>query len=107
MSLNSNRADINRANSLKFANPRTEAGKSRSAMNALKHGLRPKAIVLPNEHPPRYQLFVMDEGHGIQYDPSVDGFVFLAAQRHRNLPPAQKALQRRHPAFIRVYLRLN
>ena len=55
MSLNTNRAEINRANSQKSTGPRTEAGKSRSTMNALKHGLTAKAILLPNEDPEAYQ----------------------------------------------------
>ena len=55
MSSNTNRAEINRANSLKSTGPRTEAGKSRSRMNALKHGMTAKAIVLPDEDPEAYK----------------------------------------------------
>ena len=58
MSRNTNRAEINRANSLKSTGPRTEAGKSRSRMNALKHGLTAKAIVSPDEDPEGYKRHV-------------------------------------------------
>ena len=58
MSLNTKRADINRANSLKSTGPRTEAGKSRSRMNALTHGMTAKAIVLPDEDPEAYKRHV-------------------------------------------------
>ena len=58
MSINTDRADINRANSLKSTGPRTDAGKARSAMNALKHGLSAKAIVLPDEDPAAYQRHI-------------------------------------------------
>ena len=58
MSNNTNRADINRANSQNSTGPRTEAGKARSAMNALKHGLTAKAILLPNEDPEAYQRHI-------------------------------------------------
>ena len=58
MSTNTNRADINRANSQKSTGPRTEAGKSRSAMNALKHGLTAKAILLPTEDSEAYQRHI-------------------------------------------------
>jgi hypothetical protein len=39
----------NRANAKKSTGPRTPAGKSRSSMNALKHGLFSARIVLPHE----------------------------------------------------------
>ena len=58
MSSNTNRAEINRANSQHSTGPRTDAGKARSAMNALKHGLSAKAIVLPGEDPAAYQRHI-------------------------------------------------
>ena len=41
----------NQANSKLSTGPSTEAGKSRSAQNALQHGLTARAIVLPTEDP--------------------------------------------------------
>jgi hypothetical protein len=50
-----NRAAINRANSQHSTGPRTEAGKQRSALNALTHGLTCRTAVLPSEDPAAYQ----------------------------------------------------
>jgi hypothetical protein len=41
------RAEINRANAQHSTGPRTEAGKKRSSLNALRHGLTGHTIVLP------------------------------------------------------------
>src|SRR5207247_3252677 len=46
--------EANRQNSLKSTGPTSVEGKSRSAMNALKHGLTAEQIVLPNEDPEAY-----------------------------------------------------
>jgi hypothetical protein len=43
------RGAINRANSLHSTGPRSEAGKQRSALNALTHGLTARTAVLPSE----------------------------------------------------------
>jgi hypothetical protein len=43
------RAIINRANSQHSTGPRTEAGKQRSSLNALRHGLTGHVIVMPSE----------------------------------------------------------
>ena len=45
------RREVNRTNSLKSTGPRTEAGKSKSKLNGLKHGLRAATLVLPGEDP--------------------------------------------------------
>jgi hypothetical protein len=49
------RASINRENALKSTGPRTEAGKQRSKLNALRHGLTGHTIVLPTEDQAAYQ----------------------------------------------------
>ena len=51
------RADINRANALKSTGPRTDAGKKRSAMNALRHGLTGQIVVMPEEDLKAYNAF--------------------------------------------------
>jgi hypothetical protein len=49
------RAAINRANSQHSTGPRTEAGKQRSSLNALRHGLTAASPVLPSEDPSVYE----------------------------------------------------
>jgi hypothetical protein len=49
------RAQINRRNARRSTGPKTAAGKQRSKLNALKHGLTAKTLVLPGEDPEAYQ----------------------------------------------------
>ena len=49
------RASINRENARKSTGPRTEAGKQRSKLNALRHGLTGQTVVLPTEDHSAYQ----------------------------------------------------
>jgi hypothetical protein len=49
------RAAINRANAQNSTGPRTEAGKKRASLNALRHGLTGHTIVLPSEDLAAYQ----------------------------------------------------
>jgi hypothetical protein len=49
------RAAANRANSQRSTGPRTAAGKQRSSLNALRHGLTSASPVLPSEDPAAYQ----------------------------------------------------
>src|ERR1700690_3269508 len=41
--------DANRRNALKSTGPKTSAGKAAVSMNALRHGLRARTVVLPGE----------------------------------------------------------
>jgi hypothetical protein len=50
-----NRAAVNQANALLSTGPRTAAGKQRSSLNALRHGLTAASPVLPSEDPAAYQ----------------------------------------------------
>jgi len=50
-----NRAEINRANSLHSTGPITEAGKQRSSLNALRHGLTGQIVVMPSDDLEAYQ----------------------------------------------------
>ncbi|MBV8265569.1 MAG: hypothetical protein JO252_04405, partial [Planctomycetaceae bacterium] len=45
------RREINRKNSQQSTGPRTAAGKEKSKLNGLKHGLRAATLVLPGEDP--------------------------------------------------------
>jgi len=49
------RTAINRANSQHSTGPRSEAGKQRSAQNALTHGLTARTAVLPSEDPAAFE----------------------------------------------------
>jgi hypothetical protein len=50
------RATINQLNAQKSTGPRTEAGKQRSSLNSLRHGLTARTAVLHSEDPDGYQL---------------------------------------------------
>ena len=50
------RAEVNKANAQKSTGPRTAAGKQRSSLNALRHGLTGHTVVLPTEDHSAYQL---------------------------------------------------
>ncbi len=55
------RAAVNRANAQHSTGPRTEAGKQRSSLNAIRHGLTAQTVVLPSEDPAAY------ESHRLQF----------------------------------------
>ena len=50
-----NRAEVNKANAQHSTGPRTEAGKQRTRLNALRHGLTGQTVVLPTEDHAAYQ----------------------------------------------------
>jgi hypothetical protein len=50
-----NQAEINRENSKHSTGPKTKAGKNKSSLNALRHGLTSQIVVLPTEDPQTYQ----------------------------------------------------
>src|SRR5579863_5392196 len=54
------RAEINRANSQHSTGPKTKAGKEKSSLNALRHGLTGQIIVLPSDDLEAYQCHVQN-----------------------------------------------
>jgi hypothetical protein len=61
-----NRAEINKANAQFSTGPKTEAGKQKSSLNALRHGLTGQIVVMPTEDLQAYQLHLKsftDEYH--------------------------------------------
>ena len=53
--IGNDRAAINRSNAQNSTGPRTEAGKQRSKLNALRHGLTGQTVVLPTEDHSAYE----------------------------------------------------
>jgi hypothetical protein len=49
------RSAVNRSNAQHSTGPRTESGKQRSSLNALRHGLTARSAVLPSEDPAAYE----------------------------------------------------
>jgi hypothetical protein len=60
MSESTDRAAINRENSLKSTGPITEGGKKVSSLNALRHGLTGQTVVMPSEDLAEYQRFTQN-----------------------------------------------
>ena len=54
----SNRTEANRANAQLSTGPRTQEGKQRSSLNALRHGLTGQIVVMPTEDLQAYQRHV-------------------------------------------------
>jgi hypothetical protein len=52
--------EANRANAMLSTGPRTGEGRQRSSMNATKHGLTGRTVVLPKEDPEKYAAFVKE-----------------------------------------------
>ncbi len=50
-------AEANRRNALRSTGPRTEEGRERAKMNALKHGLAAKTVIVSAEHANDYEAF--------------------------------------------------
>jgi hypothetical protein len=85
-----NRAAVNRENAQHSTGPRTEAGKQRSALNALTHGLTSRTALLPAEDLAAYQnhcqqlrdlkdaaaILELHKHKGIPWEPADNGFVF-------------------------------
>jgi hypothetical protein len=58
--LNVVQMEANRRNAQKSTGPRTEAGKKISSLNAMRHGLSSRVVVLPSEDLDAYQKFSTD-----------------------------------------------
>src|ERR1700682_1926582 len=75
LTTSTDRAATNRANSQHSTGPRTEAGKQRSALNALRHGLTGQTIVLPSDDLIAYERHC--KGFFIDYQPKSNTENFL------------------------------
>jgi hypothetical protein len=70
------RIESNRRNAKKSTGPRSEIGKKRSSMNALKHGMTARIALLPDEDHARYDRRT-SEWIG-EFRPQSDGELFQA-----------------------------
>ena len=62
----------NRKNAKKSTGPRTEEGKARVSLNALKHGLLARDAVLPEEDPAEFDRQLRDLEHDLRPENSVE-----------------------------------
>ena len=62
-----NRAQINKENAQHSTGPKTRAGKQKSSLNALRHGLTGQIVVMPNEDLQAYQSHL--KSFTDEYDP--------------------------------------
>jgi len=67
-----------RQNARKSTGPRTDEGNVASRVNALKHGLLAKDVVLPNEDPARFDELY--EGLAAEFQPQTAGDVVSASR---------------------------
>ncbi len=86
----------NRANALHSTGPRTDSGKQRSSLNALRHGLTAASAVLPSEDPAAYRAH--RRGFFDEYQPATPTETQLAqeiadtAWRINRIPSLEAAL---------------
>ena len=96
MSATSVRIEANRANAQHSTGPRTEEGKARSALNAIKHGLTAASALLPGEDPAEYERHV--QSYQSEYQPQTASEEDLTreladtAWRQKRIPRLEAAL---------------
>jgi hypothetical protein len=93
------RAEANRINAQRSSGPRTELGKSRSKMNALKHGLSAKTIVIEGEDPREFEA--LRAGLEQQYE-SDSALMFELVERLAILFWRQRRVARFEAAIIQL-----
>jgi len=100
-SLNPERVRANRANALLSTGPRTDSGKQRSSLNALRHGLTAASAVLPSEDRAAYDTHC--RGFFDEYQPATPTETQLTqeladtAWRINRIPPLEAALLSQNP----------
>jgi hypothetical protein len=101
------RLEANRANAKRSTGPKTEAGKSRSKLNALKHGLSAEKIVIGEEDPSEFEALRASLQRDWQPDTLASELVEQLAGifwRLRRVPAIEAAVveARRAEAYERV-----
>jgi hypothetical protein len=88
--------EANRRNAKKSTGPRTSAGKAKVALNAIKHGLLAKQVVLPNEDEEEFAEFTVRLAHELQpvgeLEDLLVGMIAACAWRLRRLQRVEKGL---------------
>ena len=89
----SKRAEANRRNAQKSTGPKTTEGKQRSRLNAVKHGMRAKTLILPGEDPVALQARMEAWTNDLKPADEVERFlVQRAVQLSWQLERADRAL---------------
>ena len=92
----SKQIEANRRNAKKSTGPRTAAGKTKVAMNAVKHGLLAQQVVLPNEDEDEFTEFTIRLAHELQPVGELEdlllGMIAACAWRLRRLQRVEKGL---------------
>jgi hypothetical protein len=91
--------EANRLNAQRSTGPRTPAGKGRVSLNALKHGLTGRDVVLPNENPDDFESFRADLLSSLNPQGALEGVlaekIVAEAWRLRRVPIFEATLHRR------------
>src|ERR1700726_3439347 len=82
--------------------PKTDEGKKKSSMNALRHGLASAAVVLPNEDPAEFQA-ILDEWNDLfqATDPVTAALVEQAVTAKWRLERCQRVESQRLAELVR------
>ena len=95
--------EANRNNAQLSTGPRTADGKARAALNALKHGLTSRKIVLPNENPEDFESFRIGLLSSLSPNGELEGIfaerIIVDEWRLRRVPGLEAAIYRRGEQF--------
>src|SRR6266566_7794399 len=88
--------EANRRNAKQSTGPRTSTGKTKVAMNAVKHGLLAQQVVLPNEDEEEFAEFTFRLAHELlpvgELEDLLVGMIAACAWRLRRLQRVEKGL---------------
>ena len=91
--------EANRANARRSTGPKTPSGKARSSMNAVKHGLTAKQIIVPGETPEQFDKLrdglIADFAPGTTIERELVDQLASLLLRRRRAPIAEAALLKR------------
>ena len=101
--ISTKQAEANRRNAIKSTGPKTKEGKAKSRMNALKHGLTGKQVVIPGEDPEEFELLLSQlmQEHDPQsvLETSLVEWIAGAIWRLKRIPQFEPAIILAYGAF--------